>query len=148
GMELVDVNPLFEKMAKERGFYTPELMEKIAHYGTLAHIDEIPEDISRVWVCSHDISFEWHVRMQVAFQEHTDNAVSKTINFPNDAPVEDVREAYLSAWRMGLKGITVYRDTSRLSQVLNINRTDPLKAIAKIDSQKGEEEVSLPASKK
>jgi len=126
GTELIEVNPLFEQVAKERGFYSPELMKRIAKEGTLRNIPGLPEEIKKIWVCSHDISYSWHVRMQVAFQRHTDNAVSKTINLPNSAPVSDVREAYLSAWREGLKGITVYRDASRVSQVLNIRKTDPL----------------------
>lgn len=131
GMELVEVNPLFAEVAKKRGFFSDALMQKIAEEGTLQHIDAIPDDIKRIWVCSHDISYAWHVRMQVAFQKHTDNAVSKTINFPQNAQVEDVRQAYLLAWREGLKGITVYRDTSRRSQVLNISKTDPLKVVVK-----------------
>jgi ribonucleoside-diphosphate reductase alpha chain len=126
GTELIEVNPLFEQVAKQRGFYSPELMERIAREGTLKNIPGIPEDIKKIWVCSHDIDYSWHVRMQVAFQRHTDNAVSKTINLPHSAPVSDVREAYLSAWREGLKGITVYRDASRVAQVLNIRKTDPL----------------------
>ncbi|HEY9713155.1 MAG TPA: adenosylcobalamin-dependent ribonucleoside-diphosphate reductase, partial [Chroococcales cyanobacterium] len=129
GTELIDVNPLFERVARERGFYTAELMQKIAEQGTLRDLAEVPEDIRRLWVCSHDISYDYHVRMQVAFQKHTDNAVSKTINFPKEATVQEVENAYLAAWRQGLKGITVYRDTSRRSQVLNIGKTDPLKAL-------------------
>lgn len=129
GMELLDINPVFEQTAHELGFYSDEVMARIAHEGTLAHIDEIPEDVKRVWVCSHDIPYIWHVRMQVAFQKHVDNAVSKTINFPREATHDDVHNAYLSAWRQGLKGITVYRDASRSSQVLNIGKTDPLKRI-------------------
>ena len=128
-MELLDINPLFESMARERGFYSEELMARIAHEGSLAHIDGIPDDMKRLWVCSHDISYIWHVRMQVAFQKHTDNAVSKTINFPQEATVEDVHNAYMAAWHQGLKGITVYRDASRSSQVLNIGKSDPLKNI-------------------
>jgi ribonucleoside-diphosphate reductase alpha chain len=114
-------------------------MEKIAREGTLKNIEDIPEDIRKVWVCSHDISYDWHVRMQVAFQRFTDNAVSKTINLPNTAPVEDVRQAYLAAWKMGLKGITVYRDASRALQVLNIRKTDPTKQLQpKADTECGE----------
>jgi ribonucleotide reductase alpha subunit len=126
-MELVEVNPLFERVAKERGFYSERLMQRIAEQGTVAGLEEVPDDIKRLWVCSHDIPYIWHVRMQVAFQRHTDNAVSKTINFPKEASVQDVKQAYLSAWREGLKGITVYRDTSRITQVLNISNSDPLK---------------------
>lgn len=125
GTELVEVNPLFEKIAKERGFYSEDLMRKIAQEGTVSHIEEVPEDVRRVFVCAHDIDYLYHVRMQAAFQRHTDNAVSKTINFPNSATVEQVKAAYLAAWDLGLKGITVYRDASRRSQVLNIGKSDP-----------------------
>lgn len=125
GMDLIEINPLFAAVAKERGFYSEELMERIAEHGTLEGISGIPDDIARLWVCSHDVSYEWHVKMQAAFQEFTDNAVSKTINFPATASKEDIRNSYMSAWELGLKGITVYRDASRRSQVLNISKTDP-----------------------
>jgi len=128
GTELIEVNPLFEQMAKARGFYSDELMRKIAHEGTVQHIDEVPADVKKIFVCAHDIDYLYHVRMQAAFQSHTDNAVSKTINFPHDATREQVESAYMAAWDLGLKGITVYRDASRRSQVLNIGKTDPLKA--------------------
>jgi ribonucleoside-diphosphate reductase alpha chain len=147
GTELIEVNPLFEKTAKERGFYSVDLMEKIAREGTLRNIEEIPEDVRKVWVCSHDISYDWHVRMQVAFQRFTDNAVSKTINLPQTAPIEDVRQAYLAAWRMGLKGITVYRDASRALQVLNIRKTDPTKqSLPKTDTEYGESQPGFEES--
>jgi ribonucleotide reductase alpha subunit len=123
GTELVEVNPLFEEIARERGFYSEELMQEIAQSGIVSSNRAVPDDIRRLFVCSHDISYAEHVRMQVAFQKHTDNAVSKTINFRESATVEEVREAYLSAWRDGLKGITVYRDNSRPRQVLNIAST-------------------------
>lgn len=125
GMDLIEINPMFEALAKERGFYSEELMERIAEHGTLAGVEGIPDDVKRLWICSHDVSYEWHVRMQAAFQEYTDNAVSKTINFPASASKEDIRNSYMSAWELGLKGITVYRDASRRSQVLNIYKTDP-----------------------
>ncbi|HEY9786508.1 MAG TPA: adenosylcobalamin-dependent ribonucleoside-diphosphate reductase [Candidatus Obscuribacterales bacterium] len=123
GTELIEVNPLFEQMAKEEGFYSDELMQRIAEEGTLKSIEGIPARIKRLFVCSHDISCFWHVRMQAAFQKYTDNAVSKTINFPHDADVDDIRQAYLEAWKEGLKGITVYRDASRPLQVLNLRKT-------------------------
>lgn len=127
GEELIEVNPLFEKVARERGFYSEDLLREIAEQGTIAGIAAVPEDVKRLFACSHDIPFVWHVRMQAAFQKHTDCAVSKTINFPQEATVDHVRDAYLQAYELGLKGITVYRDTSRSTQVLNIGRTDPLK---------------------
>ncbi|CAN5345523.1 vitamin B12-dependent ribonucleotide reductase [soil metagenome] len=126
GTELIEVNPLFEKVAKERGFYSDELMRKIAQEGTVSHLEEVPADVKKVFVCAHDIDYLSHVRMQAAFQRHTDNAVSKTINFPNSATIEQVKAAYLAAYDLGLKGITVYRDASRQSQVLNIGKSDPL----------------------
>lgn len=124
GTELIEVNPQFEKIAKERGFYSEELMKKIASNGTLHGIDEVPEDIKRIFVVSHDIAPEWHVKMQAAFQEHTDNAVSKTVNFTSEATREDIAITYKLAYNLGLKGITVYRDGSRLFQPMNIEKTD------------------------
>lgn len=120
GTELIEVNPILEDVLRRRGLYSDELMKKIAAEGTLAHIDEIPEDIRRVFVCSHDVSPLFHVKMQAAFQKYTDNAVSKTVNFKNDATIEDVQEVYQLAYRLGCKGVTIYRDGSRDSQVLNI----------------------------
>ncbi|MBS1995270.1 MAG: adenosylcobalamin-dependent ribonucleoside-diphosphate reductase [Cyanobacteria bacterium SZAS LIN-2] len=126
GMELLEVNPLFEQVAKERGFYSEELMRAIASQGTLKHVPGVPEDIRGLWTCAHDIDYIWHVRMQAAFQKHIDNAVSKTINFPYEATTGQVRDAYMAAWDQGLKGITVYRDRSRSGQVLNIQKADDL----------------------
>lgn len=122
GTELIEVNPVLRRVLEERGLYTDELMKKIAAEGSLSHISEIPEDIRRVFVCAHDISPAYHIRMQAAFQEHTENAVSKTVNFPNSATIEDVREVYELAYRLGCKGVTIYRDGSRDSQVLNIGK--------------------------
>ncbi|MBI4533043.1 MAG: adenosylcobalamin-dependent ribonucleoside-diphosphate reductase [Candidatus Melainabacteria bacterium] len=127
GMELVETNPLFEKVARERDFYSEKLMHQIAEEGSIAHIGSVPDDVKQLWKCAYDISYLWHVRMQAAFQKYTDCAVSKTINLPFDATVDDVRKAYIEAYELGLKGITVYRDTSRRSQVLIIGKTDPLK---------------------
>lgn len=136
GTELIEVNPLFEKVAKERGFYSEALMRRIAIEGTVRHIDEVPADVREIFACAHDIDYSYHVRMQAAFQKYTDNAVSKTINFPQEATVDEVRAAYLAAWDCGLKGITVYRDGSRTTQVLNIAKTDPLKE-SKESKEKG-----------
>jgi ribonucleoside-diphosphate reductase alpha chain len=125
GEELIEFNSIFEKAAKKAGIDRPEIMTAIAEHGMLGEIDGIPDDIKRVFVCSHEISYDWHVKMQSVFQKYTDNAVSKTINFPANAKVEEVESAYKLAWELNLKGITVYRDTSRSSQVLNVKKTDP-----------------------
>jgi ribonucleoside-diphosphate reductase alpha chain len=122
--ELVETNELFEKRAKERGFYSEDLMRQVAEKGSLKDIDGIPEDIKRVFVTSHDISPEWHIKMQSAFQKYTDNAVSKTVNFPEDATKDDIREVYELAYELGCKGVTVYRDKSRDAQVLNIGEVN------------------------
>ncbi|MDP2891545.1 MAG: vitamin B12-dependent ribonucleotide reductase [Bacillota bacterium] len=118
--QLTEVYPHFEQMAKEKGFYSPGLMRRIAEEGTLAHIEEIPQDIRKVYVCAHDISPEYHIKMQAAFQKYTDNAVSKTVNFSREATRENVREVYNLAHLLGCKGITIYRDGSREGQVLNV----------------------------
>jgi ribonucleoside-diphosphate reductase alpha chain len=120
GTELVEVNPHFKKAAVEGGFYSDELMRTIAQKGSLHDIAQIPEEIRQVFVTSHDISPEWHVKMQAAFQNHTDNAVSKTVNLRNEATLEDVAEVFQLAYRTGCKGVTIYRDGSRDMQVLNI----------------------------
>ena len=122
GTHMVEVNPILRNLLKERGLYSEELMEKIAKEGTIAHLEEIPEDIRRVFVCAHDVAPTYHARMQAAFQHHTDNAVSKTVNFPNNATKEEVAQVYKLAFEEGLKGITIYRDGSRDGQVLNIGK--------------------------
>ncbi len=118
GTKLLEVNPYFEAVAKERGFYSEELMMKIAKQGNLAGIDEVPEDVKRVFVTAFDVAPEWHVRMQAVFQKYCDNAVSKTINFPNDVDIKEVEKAYMLAYELKCKGITVYRYGSKEEQVL------------------------------
>ena len=120
GDELVEVNPHFEDVAKKGGFYSPKLMKELARRGSLHGIDGIPEWVKQVFVTAHDISPEWHIRMQAAFQKSTHNAVSKTINFPQSATKEDVHQAYMDAYKMGCKGITIYRDKSKDAQVLSV----------------------------
>ncbi len=120
---LPEVHPYFEEVARARGFYTPELMRLVAERGTLADIPGIPDDVRAVFVTAHDISPDYHIRMQAAFQHSTDNAVSKTVNFGHDATREEVREVFELAWRLGCKGVTIYRDGSRDAQVLNVGTT-------------------------
>ncbi|MBS7649897.1 MAG: vitamin B12-dependent ribonucleotide reductase [Candidatus Bathyarchaeia archaeon] len=120
--ELMEVHPLFEKIAYERGFYSEELMKRISEEGTVQNIPQIPEDVKRIFVTAHDITPEWHIRIQAAFQKYTDNAVSKTVNFPSDATPEDVETVYMLAYQLGCKGVTIYRDSSREQQVLQIGR--------------------------
>ena len=123
GTKLYEVNPVFEKIAKERGFWSRELIEKIAEHGTLQDIDEVPDDIKKVFTTAHDISPLDHIRMQAAFQKHIDNAVSKTVNFPHNATVKEVEDVYMMAYGLGCKGVTVYRDGSRDEQVLSTGQT-------------------------
>jgi len=118
--DMYEVNPYFEKLAKDKGFYSPELIDKIAREGSVHKFKEIPEDIRRIFVTAHDISPENHIKMQAVFQKFTDNAVSKTVNFPKSATKEDVRKVYILSYKMGCKGVTAYRDGSRKTQVLNL----------------------------
>ncbi len=123
GTKLLEVNPYFEKVAKERGFWSRDLMERIADKGSLHDFDEIPDDIKSVFVTAHDITPMEHIAMQAAFQKHVDNAVSKTVNFPLDASPRDVEDVYLFAYKLNCKGVTVYRDGSRDDQVLSTGKT-------------------------
>lgn len=120
GDELVDVNKLFEKYAKEKGFYSEELMHEISNTGSLEEIDSIPKSAKELFKTAHDIDYEWHIRMQAAFQKYTDNAVSKTINLRNEASIKDVDNSYILAHKLKCKGVTIYRDMSKLVQVIHI----------------------------
>jgi len=128
---LVEVHPLFDAEMRQRGLYSSELMEEISGKGTLKQVDRVPEEVARVYVTAHDISPEAHLRMQAAFQKYTDNAVSKTVNFPVGATREDIRKVFMLAFRLGCKGVTVYRDRSREEQVLNIGEVHPKGEAAK-----------------
>ncbi|HEC97255.1 MAG TPA: vitamin B12-dependent ribonucleotide reductase [Nitrospirae bacterium] len=119
GTKLFEINPYFETVAREKGFFSREMMDRISETGSIHGIAEIPEDVKEVFTTAHDITPEDHIRMQAAFQRYVDNAVSKTVNFPNQATTEDVKEVYLRAYSLGCKGVTVYRDGSRESQVLS-----------------------------
>ncbi|MDP8233012.1 MAG: vitamin B12-dependent ribonucleotide reductase [Candidatus Zophobacter franzmannii] len=123
GEKLLYVNKHLEQELKNLGIYSQDLMERISEHGSLQNIDEIPEETKKVFVVSHDIKPEWHIRMQAAFQKYTDNAVSKTINFSREATREDIRTAYELSYELGCKGVTVYRDGSRENQVLNVGKT-------------------------
>ncbi len=118
GTKLIEINPYFEKVAKERGFWSRDLMERIADRGSIQEFDEIPGDIKSVFVTAHDIAPLEHTAMQAAFQKYVDNAVSKTVNFPHKATPKDVEDVYLLSYKLGCKGVTVYRDGSREKQVL------------------------------
>jgi len=124
GDEFIEVNPYFEEVAKKEGFYSEELMRQLAEGASLHEVEGVPDEVKRVFVTAHDIAPEWHVRMQAAFQRFTHNAVSKTVNFPREATVEDVARVYMLAYEEGVKGITIYRDGSREGQVLTTGKTE------------------------
>lgn len=124
--ELLEVNPYFEAVAREGGFYSPELMDNIAQKGSIHDLEGIPDDAKEIFVTAHDVTPEWHIRMQAAFQKFTDNAVSKTVNLPKDATIEDVQKVYDLAYRLQCKGVTVYRDGSKESQVLSFGEKKKL----------------------
>lgn len=142
--KLVEVNSLFEEIAKKEGFYSRKLMEAVAEKGSIKDIKEIPEKYRRIFVTSHDISPIWHIRMQAAFQRHTDNAVSKTVNFPHDATRGEVRGVYMLAYKLGCKGVTIYRDKSREEQVLNINSKKETDKSAKVEVKTKKEVTPRP----
>lgn len=118
--KLLEANPIFENEVKSLELYSEELMEKVSEKGSIMDFDEFPEEVKRIFVTAFDVSPTWHLRMQATFQEHVDNAVSKTVNFPNHATKEDVADAFKLAYELGCKGVTVYRDGSREEQVLNV----------------------------
>jgi ribonucleoside-diphosphate reductase alpha chain len=122
GTKLLEVNPYFEQLARERGIYSKQLMVKIAKSGSVQKVAGIPGDVKKAFVTSFDIKPEWHVKMQAAFQKFTDNAVSKTVNMPNNAKPQDVEKAYQLAHKLACKGITVYRYGSKKDQVLNVGK--------------------------
>ncbi len=142
GSLMPDVNPDFVRLAKEQGWYSDELMERIAEEGHI-HFDEVPEEVQRVFVTAHDITPEWHVRMQAAFQEHVDSAISKTTNFPNEATEDDVRAIYELAFELNCKGVTVYRDGSRPMQVLSTGKTGKNEATAEAEAKAAEAQAMV-----
>jgi ribonucleoside-diphosphate reductase alpha chain len=124
GTELIEVNPILRAELEKRGLYSEEIMKRIAKEGTIAHIEDLTEDLRHVFVSAHDILPKDHLKMQAAFQKFTDNAVSKTVNFSNAATRDEVAEVYTLAFRLGCKGVTIYRDGSRNEQVLNIGKVN------------------------
>ena len=139
GTKLQEVNPILLEELERKGLNKPEIINKIISHGSLQHIDEIPEDMKRVFVCAHDITPDDHIAMQAAFQKYTDNAVSKTVNFPCSATIEDVDRVYKLAYELGCKGVTIYRDGSREGQVLSVKKEQK-----KIEQPKSEENKPSP----
>lgn len=133
--ELIEVNPVFKEIAQREGFYSDELMRRIAKKGSIKDLEEIPEKIRDVFVTAHDVSPEYHVGMQAVFQKYTDNAVSKTVNLSHEATKEDVGKVYELAYRTGCKGVTIYRDGSRDAQVLNIGKVKGKEDSAKAENK-------------
>jgi ribonucleoside-diphosphate reductase alpha chain len=124
GQKLLEVDSAFEYVAKKEGFYSKELMQRIATGESIQKMDEVPDNVKRIFKTAMDISPFWHIKMQAAFQDFTDNAVSKTINLPNSATVDDVKESYLLSYKLNCKGVTVYRDGSRDVQVLTVDKKE------------------------
>lgn len=117
---LTFINPKFEEHAKKRGFWSEEIKKKVAERGTVRGMEEIPEEARKIFGTAHEIHYDWHIKMQSAFQKYTENAVSKTINMKSKVAVKNIREAYLLAWKSNCKGITVFRDGCKGTQVLNL----------------------------
>ena len=136
GTRMVEVNPYFEAVARREGFYSEELMQKLADGVHLGDIESVPQDMKRLFTTAHEIGAQWHVRMQAAFQKSTHNAVSKTVNFSRETTRQDIAEVYLLAYEEGLKGITIYRDGSREGQVLTTGRTEEKTEVARLAPRK------------
>lgn len=128
GEKLVEANPYFEQALRQTESHSKALMEDVAKKGSIAHMELLPADIRRVFVTAHDVEPAYHLKMQAAFQKHTDNAVSKTVNLPNSASEQDIRDIYWMAYEMGCKGVTVYRDGCKAAQVLCTGESEAKKA--------------------
>ena len=127
GQHLTEVNEQFEKASTELGIYSQKLVDRICELGSISTIDGIPDDIKKVFVTARDITPEWHVKMQAAFQKHCDSAISKTTNFPHEATIEEVSDIYVQAWEQKCKGVTVYRDGCRDNQPMSLTKTKETK---------------------
>jgi len=136
GTEMLEVNPIFKEYAINHGIYSEELMRKISEEGTIAHIEGVDDKTKQIFVTAHDVTPYWHVKMQAAFQLHTDNAVSKTVNFVESATREDIENTYMLAYENHLKGITVYRNNCRPIQPMNLTKK-------KEETKQVEEEIAV-----
>ena len=140
GTEMLEVNPIFKKYAEEHGFYTDAIMRQISEDGTIAHVNGVDEKSKNIFATAHDVSPYWHVKMQAAFQLHTDNAVSKTVNFVESATRKDIEDTYVLAYENDLKGITVYRNNCRQFQPMNLTKK---KEEPKVEEQAKTEEPTV-----
>ncbi len=141
GENLVEVNPYFEQVLKAANCYSPKLMEDVAQTGSIQHMEVLPEDVRRIFITAMDIEPEWHLKMQAAFQHYTDNAVSKTVNLPHKATQKDIASIYWSAYELGCKGVTVYRDGCRSEQVLSTKQTGEARRAAETGMVRDRPEV-------
>jgi len=132
---LTFMNPKFEEMAKTRGFYSTALMDKVAKIGTIGDLEEVPENVRKIFRTAHEIDPAWHIRMQASFQKYTDNAVSKTINMRNEATIDDIKKVYMMAWTTNCQGITVFRDGCKGEQVLNLGTNNPSVSSGQVSTQ-------------
>jgi ribonucleoside-diphosphate reductase alpha chain len=130
GRHLLEVNPCFDRLARDEGFYREEVIAEIAHRGGVRDYDGVPPAVRAAFPTAAEITPQWHLRMQAAVQRHVDGAVSKTINLPAAATVDEIRQIYLAAWKAKVKGITVYRYGSRQGQVLSYAAPEPAPALA------------------
>ncbi len=142
GTKLFETNPIFEEMAKAKGIYKKDLLTKITRQGSLKNLKEIPTDFKKIFITAFDVRAEQHLMIQAAFQKYTDNSVSKTINLPADATIKDVKDIYMMAYKLRLKGITIYRYGSKEDQVLSFDFRQDRRAIARAEAVVAESEYS------
>ncbi|GAB4306444.1 MAG: hypothetical protein Kow0019_01300 [Methanobacteriaceae archaeon] len=136
--KLIDINPVFKKIAEEGGFLNGQILKRIALTGSIQNIDEIPDAVRKIFVTAYDIHPKWHVKMQASFQKYVDNAVSKTVNLPRNATMNDIKNIFILAYKLKCKGITVYRYGSKKEQVIYFNhyqKHDSDKQYLNVDSE-------------